>query len=122
MKWVLYLISFLWIGGGTCLVLYSQESRAFFRKTLRGVDSSLLSIIPITIGALLIVGAYQSTAFWFITVLGILAIGKGCLFIFNPQKRADRLLSWFLDTASEQTYRLAGIIAIILGTAVLSWI
>jgi len=122
MKWILYLISVLWIGAGSCIILYTPQSRAFVKKTLHGVDLRLISIVPITIGALLIVSAYYSAAFWTIVVLGILAIGKGCLFIINPGKAADRMMSWFLDEVSDNTYRLAGIIAIILGTALLSWI
>ena len=122
MQWILYILSLLWIGVGSCIILYAPQSRAFLKKTLHGVDLGLISIVPITIGALLIVSAYYSAAFWTIVVLGILAIGKGCLFIINPGKAADRMMSWFLDEVSDNTYRLAGIIAIILGTALLSWI
>jgi uncharacterized protein YjeT (DUF2065 family) len=32
------------------------------------------------------------------------------------------MMAWFLDEVSDNMYRLAGIIAIILGTALLSWI
>jgi uncharacterized protein YjeT (DUF2065 family) len=122
MEWILYIISLLWIGAGSCLILYTQQSRVFLKKALRGVGLKLLSIIPITIGALLIAAAYYSTAFWTIVVLGILAIGKGCFFIFNPGKAADKIMRWFLDAVSDNMYRLAGIIALILGTALLSWI
>jgi len=122
MKWILYIISLLWIGAGSCIILYAPQSRAFLKKTLHGVDLGLISIVPITIGALLIISAYYSAAFWTIVVLGILAIGKGCLFIFNPRKAADKIMTWFLDEVSDNMYRLAGIIATILGTALLSWI
>jgi uncharacterized protein YjeT (DUF2065 family) len=122
MEWILYIISLLWIGAGSCLILYTQQSRDFIKKTLSGVELKLVSILPITIGALLIAAAYYSTAFWTIVVLGILAIGKGCLFIFNPGNAADRMMAWFLNEVSDNMYRLAGIIALILGTALLSWI
>ena len=122
MKWILYIISLLWIGAGSCIILYTPQSRAFLKKTLHGVDLGLISIVPITIGALLIISAYYSAAFWTIVVLGILAIGKGCLFIFNPGNTADRMMAWFLNEVSDNMYRLAGIIALILGTALLSWI
>ena len=122
MKWILYIISLLWIGAGSCFILYTLQSRVFLKKALGGIDLGLLSIIPITFGALLIAAAYYSSAFWTIVVLGILAIGKGCLFIFNPGKAADKIMTWFLDEVSDNMYRLAGIIAIILGTALLSWI
>ena len=122
MEWILYIISILWIGAGSCFVLYTGQSRAFLKKAVSSIDLKLLSIVPLTIGALLIAAAYYSTAFWIIVILGLLAIGKGCLFIFNPAKAADRIMVWFFDKASDNTYRLAGIFALILGTALLSWI
>jgi len=122
MKWLLYIIAIGWIGAGSSIILYTQQSRAFLQKTLAGADKGFVSVLPITIGALFIVGAYQTAFPLFVVLLGILAIGKGCIFLFNPGKIADKLTSWYLEQASEHTYRLAGIIAIILGTALLSWL
>jgi hypothetical protein len=122
MKWLLYAISFLWIGAGSSFILYSVQSRSLLKKMLAGADKRLVSVLPITIGALLIVSAYQTAFPWVVVLLGILAAVKGCLFLFNPEKLADKLTSWYLEQASDHTYRLAGIIAIILGTALLSWL
>ena len=122
MKWLLYVISFLWIGAGSSFILYTAQSRNLLKKMLAGADKGLVSVLPITIGALLIVGAYQTAFPWVVVLLGILASVKGCIFLFNPEKLADKLTSWYLEQASDQTYRLAGIIAIILGTALLSWL
>ncbi len=122
MKWLLYVIVLIWIGGGTCLILYTRQCRVFFKKTFSRVDRSLLAIMPITFGAILVAGAYQSSAFWFMIILGILAIGKGCFLIFNPAQLAEKLCRWFFEEASDETYRLAGLIAAILGTALVSWI
>jgi len=122
MKWLLYIISVVWIGAGSFFILYTDQSRHVLKKMLAGTDTGLLSVAPITIGALLIVGAYQTAVPWVVVLLGILAVAKGCLFLFNPEKLADRLIGWYLGQASEHAYRLAGIIAIILGTALLSWL
>jgi len=121
MKWLLYIISVVWIGAGSAFILYTDQSRNFVKKLLAGTDAGLVSVAPITIGALLIVGAYQTAFPWFVLLLGILAAAKGCIYLFNPGKLADKLTGWFLEQASVHTYRLAGIIAIILGTALLSW-
>jgi len=122
MKWLLYVISFLWIGAGSSFILYTAQSRNLLKKMLAGADKGLVSVLPITIGALLIVGAYQTAFPWVVVLLGILAAAKGCIFLFNPEKLADKLTIWYLEQASDQTYRLAGIIGIILGTALLSWL
>jgi len=122
MKWLLYIIGIVWIGAGSALILYTEQGRDFLRKVLAGADKGLVSIFPIAIGAIFIVGAYQTAFPWVVVMLGILAAGKGCIFLFNPGKLADKLTSWYLEQASDHTYRLAGIIAVILGTALLSWL
>jgi uncharacterized protein YjeT (DUF2065 family) len=122
MRWILFIISLLWISAGSCLILYTSQSRDFLKKAFGGIDPEVLSIIPIVIGILLVGAAYYSAAFWTIIIIGLLAIGKGLLLIFNPGKTADRLTTWFFQEASDNAFRLFGIFAIILGTALLSWI
>jgi uncharacterized protein YjeT (DUF2065 family) len=47
---------------------------------------------------------------------------EGGLAFSNPRNMYNRLMDWYLDSISDQTHRLFGIITIILGTAVFSWI
>jgi hypothetical protein len=43
---------------------------------------------------------------------------EGGLAFSNPSNMYNRLMDWYLDSISDQTHRLFGIIPIILGTAV----
>ena len=92
------------------------------RKIFGFVDVRFLAIIPIAVGVLLLFSAYESQAFLFICILGMLALLKGLLFIFNPGKLVDKLMTWWFETSSEPAIRLGGLIAVILGITVLSWI
>jgi uncharacterized protein YjeT (DUF2065 family) len=40
----------------------------------------------------------------------------------NPRNSFEKIREWYLHTASDQTYRLFGIIMLIIGMAVFSWI
>lgn len=122
MKWFLYLISVFFVSTGTWLILYTEQSRTVLKRMFAGVDVKLLAIAPIVIGVLLLFAAYESQAFLLICLLGLLALLKGLLFIFNPGKIVDNVMSWWFETSSEQAVRLWGLIAVVLGTAVLSWI
>lgn len=102
MKQFLYAISFLWIALGSCFVLYTTEGRKVIRSMLRGIDRRFLS--------------------WFIRLLGVIAVAKGGFIFANPKGFYDQITNWYLDTASDQTFRFFGIVSLILGTAVLSWI
>jgi uncharacterized protein YjeT (DUF2065 family) len=82
----------------------------------------IISISAIIIGLLLIISAFQAQGFWFIVVLGIMAIGKGLFVLFNPKNYSDNIRNWYLNTASDQTYRLSGIITIVIGIVMITWI
>jgi uncharacterized protein YjeT (DUF2065 family) len=51
-----------------------------------------------------------------------MAVIKGGIIFFNPKNLYDEMMNWYLNSLSDQTYRFFGIVMIIIGTAVLSWI
>ncbi len=61
------------------------------------------------------------TSWWFIGLIGVLGIVKGVLIYFNPGGLFEISKDW-VETFSDQGYRLVGIIALVLGTVVISWI
>ena len=120
--WILYAISLIWVAMGSCMILYTAECRQLTKQLMNGLDQKIISIFPVIIGVMLIASMAASQNRWFIVVLGILALLKGTFVFMNPQGLYDRLAHWYVETASDQTYRLFGILAIILGTTVMSWI
>jgi uncharacterized protein YjeT (DUF2065 family) len=74
------------------------------------------------VGALLLLSAGASQNFWFVVLLAVLAAAKGLLFFLNPRGLFAKIRQWYLHQADDQTYRMAGIILLVLGTAVFSWI
>ena len=122
MKAFLYVISVLWIALGSCFVLYTTECRKVLVNLLKGVDRRFLAFLPAVFGILLIVSASHVRNPGFVRLLGLLAVAKGVFIFTNPQGLYGQVTEWYLDKASDQTYRFFGIISLILGTAVLSWI
>ena len=122
MKWFLYVISFFWISIGCCTILYINETRNVVRNILNKIDRKVLSAFEAIIGILLLLSATASHHSWFIRLIGFLAVMEGGIIFLIPKNLYDELIDWYLNSASDQTYRLFGIISIILGTAVLSWI
>ncbi len=122
MKWFLYGISLVWIAMGSWIILYTSGHRNAMKSMTRGADRKILSILPAVLGVLLLISASVSHHAWFLRVIGILGVIKGGVIFFNPKNLYDDLTKWYLDSVSDQTYRFFGIIAIILGTVILSWI
>jgi len=121
MKWFIYLFSILWVASGGFLILYTDQYRELMRKLIDRMGRVPLAVTAVVIGLLLILSARGSVNAGVIAVIGILAMAKGVVFFLNPNRIFEKILRWWLEDAVDQTYRLAGIIALILGTALLSW-
>ncbi|MFB0506484.1 MAG: hypothetical protein ACETWT_07110 [Thermodesulfobacteriota bacterium] len=122
MIWFLYGIAFFWIAAGTLFILYTGESRRFLRSSMAKVNPKFLAFIPMVVGILLILAARVSGAFWLILILGLLAIGKGAYFLLGPRGQIEALFDWWFKSAQDRTYRFGGILILLLGMILLSWI
>ena len=121
MEWFLTYMGFIWIGIGSAYIMYTRQLKDFLIPIMKNTDRKILAAIPMGIGILLILSAPSSIHSWFIRALGILGIIKGLIFVVAPKAHYEMLIDWYFTRASDQTSRLFGIIAIIIGTAILSW-
>ena len=122
MKWILYIISLLWIILGVIHVLYAEKSQKILHHLMSDSNPKILAIIPLPIGILLCVAAFWSQAKWFIFILGLLVCLKAILLIFLPTKQTHKILEWWFTKASDQFIRLWGLILLVLGITIISWI
>jgi len=122
MKGFLYVISFFCIAMGCCTILYTDETRRFVKSIFNEIDRRFISAFELIMGILLLISAAASRQSWFIRLFGLLAILEGTVIFLIPKNLYDELMDWYLNSASDQTYRLFGILSLILGTAILSWI
>ena len=122
MKWVLYAFSLIWISFGSGFIIYTREAKGMIKSFVTNLDRRILSALPVIFGVLLVIAASESRHSWFIRLIGILAVLKGGFIFWNPQNLYDRTVDWYLNSVSDQTFRFFGIITLILGTVILSWI
>jgi uncharacterized protein YjeT (DUF2065 family) len=122
MAWFLYFISVAWISIGSSSILYTAETRNTFKALLSKTNRKVLSALPFGAGILLIVSASASSYPWLIRLFGLIALIKAGFIFANPRGMYDKAIRWYIESMSEQGDRLFGIITVILGTAVLSWI
>lgn len=122
MTGVLYAIVFLIIVTGCCAILYTTKTRNFVKRLFNEIDRKILSFFEVIMGILLLVAATASHHPWFIRLIGLLAIIEGGAILLMPKNLYDELINWYVHSLSDQTYRLFGILSLILGTAMLSWV
>lgn len=122
MQWVLYLIGAVWIAFGCCAILYTDEVRSLLRQWMEKTNAKLLAAGPAVAGLLLLLAGSASNHAWFVRLIGLAAIAKGVFIYLNPNNKWITLSEKIVSQVTNQTYRLAGIIFVIFGTALFSWI
>jgi uncharacterized protein YjeT (DUF2065 family) len=122
MKWFLYAISFISITVGCCTILYTNETLKVVKNVVKGIDLRILSVLMFVAGVLFLLSASVCRYPWVIRFLGLWSLIEGVFAFTNPHNLYGKILDWYFDSLSDQTHRLFGIITIIFGTAILSWI
>jgi len=121
MTWFIYLFSTVWIACGVFLILYTEQCRETIGKAMERFGRVPAAATAAVIGLLLVISARGSLNAGVIVFIGLLAMVKGAVFFWNPSNLYDKTIHWWLKEATDQTFRLTGIITIVLGTALLSW-
>ena len=121
MQWFIWLISVFWIAFGSLAILYTRPTRDTAGRMVDRLGRVALGVTAVVFGVLLMIASRGSVQAGFILFLGLLALVKGGLFLWNPGGIYEKSVQWSLVEASEQTYRFMGIISLILGTALISW-
>jgi uncharacterized protein YjeT (DUF2065 family) len=122
MKIFLYAISFIWVAAGSCLILYTTESRRLARQMLEEFNIKIMAVAGMIFCVCLLIAAPAASNSWFIVLLGLMGLIKGGLFIVNPQNIFETTRDWYLNKATDQTFRFFGIMMLVIGTAVFSWV
>ncbi len=121
MAWFLYFISIVYIAFGCCFILAPMESKENMRLITAKGDRRIWAAVAIISGVLFFFSYASSSHPWIIILVGILALVKGGVFFVNPGELYERTLKWYYHELTEQTYRIHGIAALILGTVIFCW-
>ena len=122
MRWSLYAFSLIGISIGCCSILYTTETRKFVRSIFNNIDRKILLAIPFILGILFILSASATRMPWLFRFIGLMAVIEGVVFLLIPKDLYDKFIDWYINSLSDQIYRLSGIIGIIIWMAILSWI
>ena len=117
MKIFLWIVSVLWIIVGIVSLISPAGLKKFYSSLVKPVK--WLGILPIIAGLLFLWAAPASRFIWFIRVLGILGLIKGLFFLLCPISMVRATLNWWLNLSSK-TYRLYGILILLLAGVVIS--
>ncbi|MFO7714376.1 hypothetical protein [Desulfosarcina sp.] len=122
MKVIAYLLGFGHIVFGTYLILYTKESVSVLKGLFNTYQLKYLAAIPAVYALLFLVSASATTHPWVLRIVGILAVVEAVVAFTNPKKIYGQVLDWYFDSLSDQANRLFGIIGVVFGTAILTWI
>jgi len=121
MVWFLYIAAILFIAVGSFLVLHTEKALEISEAVIERRGHRLWGAGGVLFGVLLSTASFWSGVVWFLFLLGLLIAGMGLfLFIGQEQKVQPLLRTW--SSLSGVGVRLWGLILVVTGTAILSWI
>ena len=120
-KAIVYFLGFGYIAISSVLILYTRETVEFFKNILQSYQLKYISILPAIFGILFLAAAPATVYPWLFIIFALIAFAEAALAIADPKKLYSRFLNWYFDV-SDQTQRLFGIIGIVFGTVILTWI
>ena len=122
MRVIAYLLGFGIIAFSSFLILYTRATADALNGTAQKYPIRYLAVPPVVVGVLFLLAAPVVVYPWLFRIIGLLGIVKALLAYTNPNNVARRALEWYFVKTSDQAQRMFGIIGIIFGTAILSWI
>jgi uncharacterized protein YjeT (DUF2065 family) len=122
MKVIVYLLGFGHIVLCTYVILYTRETVDWFKDLYNTYQLKYMAAIPAVYGLLFLVPASFTTYPWVFRIIAVLSFCEAIVAFTDPQKIYSRLLDWYFENVSDQTQRMFGIIGIVFGTVILTWI
>jgi uncharacterized protein YjeT (DUF2065 family) len=119
---IAYILGFGCIAMSSCLILYTRPTVDAVKTVFRKYPLQYLSAIPAFFGIMFLIAAAATTYPWVLRVFGLLALLEAVTAFTDPKKIYSRMLDWYFEKISDQMQRLFGIIGVIFGTVILSWI
>jgi hypothetical protein len=123
LRWILFVVAIFWIALGTWANLYPVQVHGRLRSFVEGITPRLAAVVALVVGAGLVMAAPASSqGVGFVRLLGFVAMAKAIVFVLLPQERYQRLLNWWFAPVREQSWRVWGLVILVLGVALLSWL
>lgn len=123
MKWILYVIAIFWISLGTWANLYPAEVHGRLRRLIAGIAPRWTAVVTLAVGILLFLAAPASgQGVGFVRLIGVLAMVKAIVIFVISNERYQRLLDWWFAPAREQSWRVWGLLMLVLGVVIFSWL
>lgn len=119
---IVYLLGFGHIAASVSLILYTKESIDWLKDLFSTHQLKYLSAFPALVGLLFLVSASATVYPRVFLIIGLLAMGEAVVAFTNPHNIYKRMMDWYFSNVSDQANRLFGIIGVVFGTVILTWI
>ena len=123
MKWILYIIALFWIVLGTWANLYPVQVHGRLRSLVEKTTPRWAAVAVLAGGIVLVIaGPASHQGVGFLRLLGLLGIVTGFVLFVMSKERYQSLLDWWLAPAREQSWRVWGLLMLVLGVVIFSWL
>lgn len=123
MKWILFVVAIFWIVLGTWANLYPVQVHERMRRFVERINPRYAAVLAFAVGIMLMIAApVSSQGVGFIRLLALFAMAKAVVLAVLSRERYQRFSNWWFDPIREQSWRVWGLVILILGVVLLSWL
>ena len=123
MKWILFFVAIFWIVLGTWANLHPAQVNGRLGSFVGEINPRWAAILAMVVGIMLVMAAPVSRqGVGFVRLLGFIAMAKAAIVAVLPRESYQRLLDWWFAPAREQSWRVWGLVMLVLGVVLLSWL
>ena len=102
MLYFLYLVAFLWLVMSFSLLAIPELMRKMYLRKIGNIKQvKLLSVIPLSVGALFFLSTSHLLVETFGYAMGMLALFKGLTLLFVRKERITQIMNWWVEAPSE---------------------
>lgn len=122
MEIIIVILGLAYIVSGACLILYTQPMVQTLLGLVKNAQMKKLAVLPALFGLMFLISASASVFPWLMRIFGILAIAKAVMAFIDPKGGYSRLTQRYFEAMTERMHRAMGILTVVLGTLILTWI
>lgn len=121
MVWFLYIAAIIFIAKGSFLVLHTERALEWSEMVIEKGSHRVWGLVGAAFGIMLSVASFWSGVVWFLFLLGLVFAGTGIFMFLGEDEKVQPLLrTW--SSISSTGLRMWGLILVVTGTAILSWV
>ena len=122
MKEIAYFLGFFHIALCSVWILYTKQTINWYKRLFENYQLKYLATLPLIYGLLFLIAANATCIPWIFRIIAAMSFFEAFMALTDPKRYYSRMVNWSFQNVPERLQQVFGILGIIFGTLILTWI